>query len=111
MRDGCRHWATVRKWPAEFESYAPGYKPRLGECRVSTWPFSGSKPLPSTEPIQDERAEVGSKKDPTVAKWKCRSVSVVRDFPPILGRFNPYLCAEKRWKLHTHLTQIAYEYS
>jgi hypothetical protein len=33
----------------------PGFKPRLGKRRVSTKPFSRSKPLPSPELIQGEK--------------------------------------------------------
>jgi hypothetical protein len=41
-----------------------------------------------------------------MVKWKRRSIFAIRDFPPILGKFNPYLSEERRRVLHTHLTQF-----
>jgi hypothetical protein len=67
--------------------------------------------LPSPKLTQEEKAQVDSKKDPAAAKWKYHNISVVRDFLPIPEKVNPYLSIEKRWELHTHLTQIADEYT
>lgn len=44
-------------------------------------------------------------------KRKRRSVSAVRDFQLVPGRYNPYLSAKRKWEMHTHLTQIADEYA
>jgi hypothetical protein len=77
VRDGCQRWVTIREWPIEFAPYAPGYKPRLGKHRVSTRPFQKPLFLPFPEPIQEEKAQVESKKNMEAVKWKCGSVSAV----------------------------------
>jgi hypothetical protein len=41
---------------------------------------------------------------------KYRSITAIRDFPPIPRRFNPYLSDERKRAMHTHLTQILDEY-
>lgn len=46
-----------------------------------------------------------------MTKWKCRSISAVCNFPPIPRRLNPYLGTEKKWEMHTHLTEISDEYT
>jgi hypothetical protein len=92
MRDGCRHLPTVHKWLAEFGPYAPGYQPRSGKGRDSTQVDQEPKPLP--KPIEEKEARVATKKRTTVPKR--RSISMARDFPPIPGRFNPYLSDEQK---------------
>jgi hypothetical protein len=47
----------------------------------------------------------------TTAVPKRRNISVIRDFPPIAGRFNPYLTNEHKQAMHTQLTQISDEYA
>jgi hypothetical protein len=42
---------------------------------------------------------------------KYHSISVIRDFPPIPERFNPYLSDEKKRAMYIHLTQISDEYA
>jgi hypothetical protein len=42
---------------------------------------------------------------------KYHSISAIRDFPPIPGRFNPYLNDEQKRAMHTQLTQILDEYA
>jgi hypothetical protein len=42
---------------------------------------------------------------------KRRNISAIRDFPPILGEFNPYLTKERKRAMHTQLTQISDEYA
>jgi hypothetical protein len=48
-----------------------------------------------------------TKKRPVVPQY--RSISAIRDFPPIPGRFNLHLNAERKQAMHTHLTQISDE--
>jgi hypothetical protein len=50
-----------------------------------------------------------TKKRTNVPKY--RSISVIRDFPPIPGRFNPYLSDKEKQAMHTQLTQISDEYA
>ena len=100
MWDGCRHWATVRKWPTKFRPYAPRFKPRIGKCKVSTLPFHKPRPPPSPESIQEEKAQVDFKKDPIATKWKHRIISAVWDFPTVPGRYNPYLKKEMKREMH-----------
>jgi hypothetical protein len=42
---------------------------------------------------------------------KYRSISAIRDFPSIPGRFNPYLSDKEKQAMHTQLTQILDEYA
>jgi hypothetical protein len=100
MRDGCRRLPTVRKWPAKFGPYAPGYQPHSSKRRDSTQADQEPKPLP--KPIEEKEARLATKKRTVVPK--CRSISAVQDFPPIPGRFNPYLSDEQKRTLHTRLT-------
>jgi hypothetical protein len=109
MRDGCRCLLTVRKWPAEFGPYAPEYQPRSGERRVSTRANQELKPSPVPKPVEGKEARTTTKKKPAVPKY--HSISAIRDFPPIPGRFNPYLSDERKRAMHTHLTQISDEYT
>ena len=46
-----------------------------------------------------------------MVKWKRHGVSAIKDFPPIPGKFKPYLSEERRCALHTQLTQISDEYA
>ena len=74
-------------------------------------PFaSKTQSLPVPVLIKEEELQA-TPKDPAMVKWKCHSVSTIRDLPPILGRFNLYLSEERRRALHTHLTQISAEYA
>jgi hypothetical protein len=59
------------------------------------------------QPIKEAR--VVTKKRPTIPKY--RSISAIRDFPPISRRFNPYLSDERKRAMHAHLTQILDEYA
>jgi hypothetical protein len=107
MRDGCRRLPTARKWPAEFGPYAPRYQPRSGKHRDSTQADQGPKPLP--KPSEEKEIRIATKKRTAVPKR--RSISAIRDFPPIPGRFNPYLSNEQKRAMHTQLTQISDEYA
>jgi hypothetical protein len=109
MCDGCRHLPTIRKWPAKFGPYAPGYQPRSVERRVSTQGNQELKPSPVLKPIEGKEACVATRKRPAVPKY--RSISVIREFPPIPGRFNPLLSDERKRAMHTHLTQNSNEYA
>jgi hypothetical protein len=109
MRDGCRSLPIVYEWLAEFGPYAPRYQPRSGECRVSTQANQELKPLPVPKPVEGKEVHVATKRRPNVPKY--RSISVIRDFPPIPKRFNPYLSDERKRAMHTHLTQISDEYT
>jgi hypothetical protein len=109
MHNGCRCLPTVRVWPAEFRPYAPGYQPRSGEHRVSTQANQEPKPLPIPKPVKGKKVRVATKRKLAVPKY--HSISTIRDFPPILGRFNPYLSDERKQVMHTHLTQISDEYA
>jgi hypothetical protein len=82
MRDSCRRLPTVYKWTVEFGPYAPGYQPCSGKRRDSTQVDQEPKPLP--KPIEEKEAHVATKKRTTVPKR--RSISAIRDFPPIPGR-------------------------
>jgi hypothetical protein len=64
---------------------------------------------PSPKPIEDKEIRVATKRRTTVPKR--RSISAIRDFPPILGWFNPYLSGEQKRAMHTQLTQISDEYA
>lgn len=66
---------------------------------------------PSPKKIQEGRAQADFEDGPTIARWKCRCVSIVQDFPPIHGKYNPYLGTERKIEMHMHLTQIAKEYA
>jgi hypothetical protein len=90
MCDGCRRLSTVREWPIEFGLYASEYQPCFGERRVSTWANQELKPLPVPKLVEGKEVRVATK------KRAARSISVIRDFPPILGRFNPYLSDERK---------------
>jgi hypothetical protein len=107
MRDGCRRLPTAREWPAEFEPYAPGYQPRSGNHRDSTQDDKGPKPLLKLSEEKETRIATMRR----TAAPKCRSILVIRDFPPIPGRFNPYLNNEQKRAMHTQLTQISDEYA
>jgi hypothetical protein len=111
MRDGCRRRTTVREWPVEFEPYAPGYQPRSDKRRVSTRLIQELEPSLAPKPIMEKKARAAPKEGSVVVKWKPHNVSVIRDFSPILKKFNPYLSEERSRALHTHLTQISDEYA
>jgi hypothetical protein len=102
MHDGCRRRPTIHEWPVEFEPYATGYQPRFGECRVSTRANQELKPSPIPKLVKGKETRATTKKKSVVPK--CRSISAIRDFPPIPGRFNPYLSEERKRAMHTHLT-------
>jgi hypothetical protein len=97
MRDGCRHLPTVREWPTEFGPYAPGYQPRSGKHRDSTQADKGPKPL--FKPSEEKETRITTKRRTAIPKR--RSISTIRDFPPIPGRFNPYLSNEQKRAMHT----------
>jgi hypothetical protein len=97
MRDGCRHLRTTREWPAEFRPYAPKYQPRFGKHNNSTQAGQGLKPLPKLS--EEKEINIATKRRTAVPKR--HSISAIRDFSPITGRFNPYLSNEQKRTLHT----------
>jgi hypothetical protein len=107
MRNGCRRFPTVREWPAEFGPYTPGYQPRSGKHRNSTQADKRLEPL--LKPGEERETRITTKKRTAVPKR--RNISAIRDFPPIPGRFNPYLSNEQKRAMHTQLTQISDEYA
>jgi hypothetical protein len=109
MRNGCRHLQTICEWSAEFGPYAPEYQPCSGEHRVSTQANLELKPLPIPKPVEGKEVRVATKRKLAIPKY--RSISTIRDFPPIPGRFNPYLSDKRKRAMHTHLTQISDEYA
>jgi hypothetical protein len=109
MRDGYRCLPTIRECPVEFEPYAPRYQPRSSECRVSIQANQEPKSSPIPKLDKGKEAHVATKK--RSAEPKCRSISAIRDFPPILGRFNPYISNERKQAMLTQLTQILEEYT
>jgi hypothetical protein len=80
---------TIREWPAKFGPYAPEYQPHFGKHRVSTQANQELKPLPIPKPVEQKEIHVATKRKTAVPKY--HSISAIRDFPPIPGRFNPYL--------------------
>jgi hypothetical protein len=94
MLDGCRRLTTVREWPAEFRPYAPGYQPCFAKRWVLTQANQELNPFPVSKLVEGKNVRVIAKKKPTVPKY-C-SISEIRDFPPIPGRFNPYLSNERK---------------
>jgi hypothetical protein len=107
LRDGCRRFPTVREWPAEFGPYTPGYQPRSGKHRNSTQ--ADKRPEPLLKPGEERETRITTKRRTVVPKR--RSISAIRDFPPIPGEFNPYLTNEQKRAMHTQLTQISDEYA
>jgi hypothetical protein len=107
MRNGCRCLPTVREWPAELEPYTLGYQPCSGKHRDSTQADEGLEPL--LKPSEENEMRITTKRRTTVPKR--RSISAIRDFPPIPGRFNPYLSNEQKRAMHAQLTQISDEYT
>jgi hypothetical protein len=97
MHDGCRRLPTAREWPVESERYAPRYQPRTSKHRDSTQDDKGPKPLP--KPIEGKEVCIATKRRTVVPKR--RSISVIRDFPPIPRRFNPYLNNEQKRAMYT----------
>ena len=87
------------------------HQPRSNKSRVLTWLIQELNPLPVPKPIKEKKARAAPKEGLGVVKWKRRSVSAIRDFPPVPKNFNPYLSEETRCALHTHLTQISDEYA
>jgi hypothetical protein len=79
MRDGCKCFPTVRVWPAEFGPYAPGYQPCSGKHRNSTQ--ANKRPEPLLKLSEEKETHIATKKRTAVPKR--RSVSTIRDFPPI----------------------------
>jgi hypothetical protein len=92
MRNGCRHLPTVREWLVEFGPYAPGYQPRSGKHRDSTQADKGPEPL--LKPSEETETHITTKRRTAVPKR--RSISAIRDFPPIPGWFNSYLSNEQK---------------
>jgi hypothetical protein len=107
MRDGCRHLPTACEWPAGFGPYAPRYQPRSGKYSNSTQADQGPKPWP--QPSEEKETCITTKRRIVVPKR--RSISAIRDFPPIPGRFNPYLSNEQKRAMHTQQTQISDKYT
>ena len=101
----------MQEWLAKFGTYVPRYRPHFDKLRISTWLFQELNSLPASELVKENEAQAVLKEGLTVAKWKHYSVSAIRDFPPILGMFNPHLSEEMRRALHTHLTLIFDEYT
>jgi hypothetical protein len=102
MRNGCRRLPSIREWPAEFRPYAPGYQPHSSKRRVSTWANQEPKSSSVPKPVEGKEAHTVTKKRPAIPKY--RSISAIRDFPPIPRRFNPYLSDERKRAMHAHLT-------
>jgi hypothetical protein len=98
MCDGCKRLLTIREWPDQTR-----------ERQVSTWANQELKPLPVHKPVEGKETRVATKKRPAIPKYS--SISVIRDFPPILRRFNPHLSDGRKQAMHTHLTQISDEYT
>jgi hypothetical protein len=88
MRDGCRRLPTICELPNEFGPYAPGYQPRFGKRRVSTQANQELKPLPVPKPVEENEIHVATKRKIDIPKY--RSISAIRDFPPIPGRFSDH---------------------
>jgi hypothetical protein len=109
MRNGCRHRSTIREWLAKFRPYALGYQPRSSKRRVSTRANQEPKPSPTPEPVEGKKTRIEPKKKPAIPKY--RSISAIRDFPPIPGRFNLHLSDERKLAMLTHLTKISDEYA
>ena len=109
MLDGCRRLPTVREWPAKFGPYAPGYQPCSNKSRVPTRANQELRPSLVPELKEGEETRIATKKKRAIPKR--RSISATRDFPPIPGRFNPYLSDERKRVMHTHLTQVLEEYA
>jgi hypothetical protein len=95
MHDGCRHLPTIREWPTEFGPYALGHQPRSGKRKVSTQAYQELKP----KPYEEKEIHVATKRKTAVPKY--RSISAIRDFSPIPGRFNHYLSDEEKRVMHT----------
>jgi hypothetical protein len=107
MRDGCRRLPTAREWLAEFGPCTPGYQPCSGNHRDSTQDDKGPKPLLKLS--EEKEMRIATKRRTAVPKR--RSISAIRDFPPIPRRFNPYLSNEQKRAMHTQLTQISDDYA
>jgi hypothetical protein len=65
--------------------------------------------LPVPKSVEGKEACVATKKRLAVPKY--RSISAIRDFPPIPERFNPNLSDKRKQTMHSHLTQILDEYA
>jgi hypothetical protein len=102
MRDGCRCLLNVCEWLAKFGPYAPRYQPRSSKRRVSTQANQEPKSSPVPKPDEGKETRIVTKETSTVPKY--RSISAIRDFPPIPGRFNPYLSDEQKRAMHAQLT-------
>jgi hypothetical protein len=61
------------------------------------------------KPSEEKETHITIKRRTAVPKR--RSISTIRDFPPIPGRFNLYLSNEQKRAMHTQLTQISDEYA
>jgi hypothetical protein len=61
------------------------------------------------KPVEEKEICVATKRKMAVPKYS--SILAIRDFPPIPGRFNPYLNDEKKRAMHTQLSQILDEYA
>jgi hypothetical protein len=64
---------------------------------------------PVHKPVEGKETRVATKKRPVIPKYS--SISMIRDFPPILRRFNPHFSDDRKQAMHTHLTQISDEYA
>ena len=109
MRDGYRHLPTMLDWPTEFGPYASGYQPRSDKSWVLTRANHELRPSYVPELKEGNEAYVATKKKKAIPK-RC-SISAIRDFPSVLGRFNPHLSDERKRAMHTHLTQVSEEYA
>jgi hypothetical protein len=107
MRVGCRCFPTIQEWPAEFGPYAPGYQPCSGKHRNSTQ--VDKRPEPLLKPSEERETRITTKRRTVIPKR--RSISAIRDFPPIPIKLNPYLTNEQKQAMHTQLTQILDEYA
>jgi hypothetical protein len=90
---------AIREWPAEFGPYAPGYQPRFCKSKVSTQ--ANQEPKSSLVLETDKEKEICAATKKRSAVPKCRSILAIRDFPPIPGRFNPYISEERKQAMHT----------
>ena len=94
MHDGCKCLPTVREWPAEFGPYTPGYQPRSNKSRVPTRANQELRPSLVPELKEGKETRIATKKKKVVPKR--RSISAIRDFPPVPGRFNLHLSDERK---------------
>ena len=79
------------------------------KSRVPTRANKELRPLLVPESKEGRETRIATKKKKVVPKR--RSISAIRDFPPVPKRFNPHLSDERKRAMHTHLTQVSEEYA